>query len=91
MVFYKLFGLCFNKIYEYIGPKIKIIKILITLFKIATLKDWAGVMPIIRAENTDTISVIPKEPGVIDIITLRNPIEFKNSELIISIFILNIL
>ena len=50
-----------------------IIDIPITLDNIATDRDCAGVIPITKAENTATASVIPNPEGVIAINIVREP------------------
>jgi len=57
-----------------------IIDIPITLDNIATDRDCAGVIPITKAENTATASVIPNPEGVIAINIVREPIEAKNKD-----------
>ena len=55
----------------------KIIIVETALPSIATVRDWAGVIPIAKAENTATASAIPKEPGVIENAPAIVPIETK--------------
>ena len=64
--------------YENIGPRINIKIVETALFKIATVRDWAGVIPITKAENTETASAIPSEPGVNDKAPAIVPIDTKN-------------
>lgn len=63
----------------------KITIILTILPKIVTDKDWAGVIPIIKAENTAIASFIPNPEGVICIKMLNIPIvERKTAFSIVS-------